>query len=239
MRYSRGAADSGSWVLADSLRQFVTPQRIGDVVAKTLACAITLYAPPMLGAWLVNAAMIAAFALTTYPAPAAAQTTAAAQNAGRNPLYPFTPDELWSRLLKVISLPDGGITPETVGAAMNVKLHLQSKTDTTPGAIYGANAFEDSYFNVIVQRQNSSRYSFLFGWGDGPKLSVSPVTFVPPGMCISLIGKDAEIRASGWVNSPLPFGNAAEYTRGLRSRLIIAVKRTGCVNVVIIRDDNH
>jgi hypothetical protein len=156
------------------------------------------------------------------------------------PLYPFTPDELWARLLRIIALPDGEITPVAVDEALEVKLHLRNNTNIESAYVsYGAIAFKDGYFDVYLLGKKNKRFSFSFSWGHDPRLPYSSIPEIPPDMCIPITSSDSVIRSAGWTFSTR-YKSDVEYVRNGKSRLFLTFRGNSgnrCLSGVVISDD--
>ncbi len=114
------------------------------------------------------------------------------------PRYPFTADELWEKMLKVVAMPDGHVTSEQVEQIFGMKLKLMEKANELDRSkMYVVRREIDWYFDMsLFEEARESR--FYFGWGFPPGVIRGGFAPPPPGMCIDESKVMSAIAALGW-----------------------------------------
>ena len=113
--------------------------------------------------------------------------------------YPFTADELWEKLLKLIKLPDGYVAKEQVESVFGVTLNLDEEyLKKFQGHLYNYKT-EYLYLGFIENSTSESHFQFMWGQIPGQRRAVFPRP--PSGMCIdaskiipSIVQRDWEIK---------------------------------------------
>lgn len=111
--------------------------------------------------------------------------------------YPFTADELWQKILKVVDLPEGYVTKVQVENIFGVKLTLDAEVlKKYHSKSYYVKRGENWYFNIGFREDSATESSVNFGWGkpQGEESMLTP----PSGMCINAYKIMPSIVHSGW-----------------------------------------
>lgn len=113
--------------------------------------------------------------------------------------YPFTADELWEKLLKVVELPDGYITKERVESIFGVTLKLDEESQKKyQKKVYYLKRGENWYFDLGVSEYSETETDFYFGWGNTPGERPGLFPPPPPSMCINAFKIMPSIAQRGW-----------------------------------------
>jgi len=111
--------------------------------------------------------------------------------------YPFTAQELWTKILKVTALPDGDLGKSQIEDSFGVMLKPLSNP-ITERTIYRATAGKDWYFSLWLDpgKHKGSTAFFFFNWTN--EISSSG-EFPPAGMCIKAGDVKSSLLNQGWV----------------------------------------
>ena len=163
--------------------------------------------------------------------------------------YPFTPDELWQKLLKVVELPEGHVTKQQVESIFDVRLQLIDQTNwqfKTDYPRYSVERGRDWYFDLVLAEESPTLSHFHFRWGQDPGRKKN-IPFPPPphSMCIVASNIMPDIEQRGWklkyehrlINYP-PYSNT--YTKGKlgKMELVFSSEPDDCllsVHVAVVR----
>ncbi len=110
--------------------------------------------------------------------------------------YPFTAEELWEKLLKVVDLPDGHVTKEGVEKIFGVTLKLDEEyLKKFHGYLY---YLKDQYIYLTFIEKSETESHFQFEWAQRP--GQHPIAFPhpPTGMCINALKITHGIEERGW-----------------------------------------
>lgn len=163
--------------------------------------------------------------------------------------YPFTSDELWQKILKVVELPEGYVTKQQVESIFDVRLQLidqsnwQIKTDYP---WYSVKRGRDWYFDLVFVEESPTLSHFNFDWGQDPtwkeRIRIPPP---PAGMCILANDIMPDIELRGWklkyehreLYYP-PYSNI--YTKGKLGQLelVFSSEKDNClmaISVAVVR----
>jgi hypothetical protein len=151
--------------------------------------------------------------------------------------YPFTAEELWQNMLKIIALPEGYVTKADVEKIFKVQLRLsESFFKTDKQQYYIVRNGIDWHFDLSVLKSASKQSNFFFSWGHAPKQPYIAFQPAPENMCIK--AKDAlpAIEALGWQEEydlwddthAHPPGK--QFKKGEKSKLVVNFQRA--------KDDN-
>ncbi len=115
------------------------------------------------------------------------------------PPYPFTAEELWQKILKVVAMPEGHVTRAQVERIFGVQLVLQEKaTGLEHASVYVVRHGTDWYFGISVTEKGERQSRFSFAWGQARTDYDNALDYPPPGMCIGMDKVNADIAARGW-----------------------------------------
>lgn len=110
--------------------------------------------------------------------------------------YPFTADELWEKLLKVVELPEGHVTKEQVESIFGVTLKLDEEyLKKFQGHLYNLKT-EYLYLGFVENSATESHFEFKWGQIPGQRRAVFPRP--PSGMCIKALKIMPGIELRGW-----------------------------------------
>lgn len=109
------------------------------------------------------------------------------------PPYPFSADELWARILKVISSPKAHVSTAQVENIFNISLPQNAKSDNPSSHL--AKQGQDWYFNIKVDELSATRSSFRLDWGADDIYTADPL---PDDICLVVGKKRQEIEQFGW-----------------------------------------
>lgn len=110
--------------------------------------------------------------------------------------YPFTADELWGKLLKLVDLPDGHVTKELVESIFGVTLMLDE--EFLRKFHEHRYILKNQYMSLEFAESSATESSFEFKWGKTPGQSHLTFAFPPPGMCIDAHKIMPDIAQRGW-----------------------------------------
>lgn len=109
---------------------------------------------------------------------------------------PFTADELWEKILKLVELPDGYISKEQVESVFGVTLKLDEEyLKKFHGHLYSLKT-QFIYLGFIENSATESHFKFEWGQTSGQRYVVSPRP--PSGMCINAFKIMPSIAQRGW-----------------------------------------
>lgn len=160
--------------------------------------------------------------------------------------YPFTADELWKKILRVIAMPDGHVTRGQVEQIFGMKLALQEKaTERNRFSIYAVQREIDWYFDVAFWEMSARQSSFYFSWGFPPGVISGGFALPPPGMCIDESKVMSGIAARGWKlveqvrNTDIPDYN--RYRKGKMGAIEVGFTRPDkcLLYLSVTAEDNH
>jgi hypothetical protein len=146
--------------------------------------------------------------------------------------YPFTAEELWEKILKVVDLPEGYVTREQVENIFGVKLKLNEEVlKKYHYKSYYVKRGENWYFNIGFREDSATESSFDFGWGKtlGQESMLSP----PSGMCIDAYKIMPSIVHRGW-----ELKKEIRNVRDILDRNDYRKGKLGVLNLVISPHDN-
>lgn len=131
-----------------------------------------------------------------HPGKERSQAQIKQQEASYEAPYPFTAEELWEKLLKVVELPDGHVTKEQVEKIFGVTLKLdEDYLKKFHGYLYN---LKDESINISFIEDSTTESHFRFEWGQiagrHPAVFPSP----PYGMCINSLELMPSIEKRGW-----------------------------------------
>jgi hypothetical protein len=113
--------------------------------------------------------------------------------------YPFTADELWGKILRIVGLPNGYVTKEQVENIFGVTMKPDEEYLKQFGEeIYTLMREKDWYFNMSVGKNFPTRSFFFFNWGEVPGTHAVEFSPPPPGMCIDINSIRPALVERGW-----------------------------------------
>jgi len=169
--------------------------------------------------------------------------------------YPFTAQELWQKILKVVELPQGYVSRQQVESIFDVRLQklkfpkgsINYHINHRPHPIYIATRGGNWYFDLAIYEQSLGQSIFSFDWGGAQQWY--PREFVPydssplppPGMCLLPDPLMRDVEQRGWIfkpgpddihHSPLASKNYIKGKRGFLSLLFF--RQEPCLHSVVI-----
>ncbi len=158
--------------------------------------------------------------------------------------YPFTAQELWQKILKVVELPEGYVTRQQVESIFDVRLQkLEFPKDNInyrPYPIYMATRGGNWYFDLGISESSPGQSHFALGWGESrqrhPWFRPYDSSPLPPhGMCLLPDQLMRDVEQRGWIFKPGP--DYWHYSPAVYSKNYIKGKR-GVLSLVFFRQDH-
>lgn len=154
--------------------------------------------------------------------------------------YPFTPEELWQNMLKIIALPEGYVTNTDVDNAFNIQLKFDEEFLTNKRnyfrsyytSHYSVQRGVDWYFPIgvfegINPTTKEKQSHFIFHWGQPLNKPAIPFQSAPENMCIKAQSVLPAIEALGWSEEydlwDTTHGHppGKQYGKGKRGKLVV------------------